>query len=119
MREAAMPQLALVYCPCPDLDVAKRLGHGLLDAGLAGCINIFPEMLSLYTWKGDREEARETVLIAKTTLGAAGQAREFIEREHPYELPAILVLELRDVNAGYREWLLEGMKAEGKISPQK
>jgi periplasmic divalent cation tolerance protein len=101
--------MALVYCPCPDLEQAKRLGHALLDARLAGCINILPGMVSLYDWRGAREEAAEVVLIAKTSAGMATGVREFLEREHPYEVPAILTIPLADMNASYREWLTQGI----------
>ena len=109
--DPAATAMALIYCPCPSLEVATRLGGALLDAGLAGCINILPGMVSLYDWKGAREEANEAVLIAKTSIGAAGRAGEFLARDHPYEVPAILTLRLSDVNAPYRAWLLEGISA--------
>ncbi|MGH6923113.1 MAG: divalent-cation tolerance protein CutA [Propylenella sp.] len=101
--------MVLIYCPCPDLGEAKRLGHALLDARLAGCINILPGMVSLYDWKGAREEANEVVLIVKTSAEAAAGARALLEREHPYEVPAILTLPLAGVNAPYRAWLLAGI----------
>ena len=50
MSDTAFP-MALVYCPCPNLEEAKRLGNALLDARLAGCINILPGMVSLYDWR--------------------------------------------------------------------
>jgi periplasmic divalent cation tolerance protein len=107
MNEHAAERMALLYCPCPDLQAAKRLGHMLLDRKVAGCINILPEMVSLYDWQGAREEARESVLIAKTSAAAMSEARAALEAEHPYEVPAILVLELAGVNERYRAWLLE------------
>ncbi len=106
MADGAM---VLVYCPCPSLGEAKRLGHALLDARLAGCINILTGMVSLYDWQGAREEAEEAVLIAKTAADRAERVRELIEREHPYAVPAILVVALADVNAPYRDWLTERM----------
>jgi periplasmic divalent cation tolerance protein len=106
MTDTAM---ALVYCPCPDLAVAKRLGNALLDARLAGCVNILPGMVSLYDWQGARETADEVVLIAKTQLDKAEEARSLIEREHPYDVPAILTIALADMNAPYREWLVGQM----------
>jgi periplasmic divalent cation tolerance protein len=63
----------------------------------------------LYDWKGAREEAAEAVLIAKTTAAIAPRARELIEREHPYDVPAILTLPLDEVNPAYRDWLLSGI----------
>jgi len=109
MTDPHDPPMALIYCPCPNLDQAKRLGNALLDARLAGCVNILPGMVSLYDWEGAREVAAETVLIAKTSVEKAGEARTFLEREHPYEVPAILTLPLADVNAPYRAWLLAGI----------
>lgn len=106
----ATTSMALVYCPCPSLEEAKRLGNALLDARLAGCINIFPGMVSLYDWKGAREEAAEVVLIAKTTAELAGGAKELLEREHSYDVPAILTLPLTDMNSGYRGWLLQNIR---------
>ena len=103
--------LVLVYCPCPNLGEAKRLGHALLDTRLAGCINILPHMVSLYEWQGNREEAEEAVLIAKTIAAKAQELRTVLISEHPYDLPAILVIELADVNAPYRDWLLERLQA--------
>jgi periplasmic divalent cation tolerance protein len=108
--EASSAAMALIYCPCPDIDEARRLGHRLLDAKLAGCINILPGMVSLYDWQGAREENAETVLIAKTSAVQAAKARDFLEREHPYELPAVLTIPLADVNAGYCAWLLQGVR---------
>ena len=109
MTDENAPTMALVYCPCPDLDAAKRLGHQLLDARLAGCINILPAMTSLYHWEGAREEAAETVLIVKTSAEKAGEAQALVEREHPYDVPAVLILHLHHVNRDYREWLLAAM----------
>ena len=103
--------LVLVYCPWPNLGEAKRLGHAFLAARLAGCINILPQMVSLYEWQGNREEAEEAVLIAKTTVAKAQELRTVLISEHPYDLPAILVIELADVNAPYRDWLLERLQA--------
>lgn len=108
--EVSADAMTLLYCPCPGIDEAKRLGHRLLDAKLAGCVNILPGMVSLYDWQGEREESAEAVLIAKTTIARAAEARDFLEREHPYDLPAVLTIPLSDVNAGYRAWLLEGMR---------
>jgi periplasmic divalent cation tolerance protein len=102
------PAMALIYCPCPDLGTARELGNRLLDARLAGCINILPGMVSLY-WEGKREEASEVVLIAKTSAARAGEAQGFLVKEHPYDVPAVLVVALSRMNAGYRDWLLAAM----------
>lgn len=109
MTEGESRAMALIYCPCPDLDVAKRLGAELLDRRLAGCINLLPGMVSLYDWQGVREEAAEVVLIAKTRLDLAEAAAKLIEAGHPYDVPAVLTLCLEAVNEAYHGWLLGQM----------
>jgi hypothetical protein len=42
---------------------------------------------------------------------AADGARGYIEREHPYDLPAILILALSSVNESYGDWLLARISA--------
>jgi periplasmic divalent cation tolerance protein len=98
----------LLPVPKPGGGEAARR-RALLDARLAGCINILPDMVSLYDWKGAREEASEAVLIAKTSAKMVARVVKFLAREHSYEVPAILTLPLADVNAPYRAWLLEGI----------
>lgn len=97
--------MVLVYCPCPDLDEAKRLGHALVDARAAGCINILPGMVSLYDWDATREVAQEAVLLAKTRRERVPDVRAILEREHRYAVPAILVLPVTEVNAAYLAWI--------------
>jgi uncharacterized protein involved in tolerance to divalent cations len=72
--------MVLVYCPCPSLEEAKRLGRALLESKLAGCINISDRMVSLYDWQGEREEAQEAVLVAKTASTKADRLRGLLER---------------------------------------
>lgn len=109
MADTTDTPMALIYCPCPGLAEAKRLGGAVLDARLAGCVNILPGMVSLYDWEGAREESAEVVLIAKTSAEKASEAQAFIVREHPYDVPAVLVIAPVGVNAGYRDWLLSGI----------
>jgi periplasmic divalent cation tolerance protein len=101
--------IVLIYCPCPTLGEAKRIGGSLLDARLAGSINILPGMVSLYDWKGARVEANEALLIAKTSSEAAPRLRTFLEEHHPYDVPAILTLPVADMNAAYADWLTQGI----------
>jgi periplasmic divalent cation tolerance protein len=117
MREGAAAgdqgEMVLLYSPCPNLEVSKRIGNALLNARLAGCINILPRMVSLYDWEGAREEAEEVVMLVKTIAAKAEEARTLITREHPYDVPAVLTLPLSDVNLAYREWL----KAQIELNP--
>lgn len=103
---AGQEPIVLVYVPCPDLETATSLGKRLIAERHAACVNIFPEMISCYHWQGAIEDTRESVLIVKTKREKLAIVRAFLEEHHPYEVPAILVISLEDVNKPYRDWLL-------------
>ncbi len=66
----------LIYTTFPALDDAKRVGEALVAARLAACVNMFPGMISIFEWKGAREEASEVAMIIKTrSVAHRGRAR--------------------------------------------
>jgi periplasmic divalent cation tolerance protein len=98
--------MVLLYCPCPDLDTARRLGSRIVEARLAACANVLPGMVSVYHWQGAVEEASEAVLLLKTAAARAEAAMRALLAEHPYETPGVLVLPVAQVSSGYLAWLV-------------
>jgi periplasmic divalent cation tolerance protein len=95
----------LIWCPFPDEAEARNAAGLLLDEGLIACANIVPGLVSLYVWHGERGEAGEVGLLAKThpSLGEAAIAR--LEQLHSYQTPAIIGLHSDRVASATREWL--------------
>ena len=102
--------MSLVYCPCPSLEEAKRLGHALLDAR-ACRLHQYPARHGLALRLAGRARGGERSRAHRQDEQRRGAARDasFSAREHPYEVPAILTLALADVNAPYRDWLMQGI----------
>src|SRR5262245_41828826 len=71
---------------------AIRLADMLVGAHLAACVQILPEMESVYRWQGKIERQPEILLLAKTT----GAKFEELEREvralHSYDTPEIIAV---------------------------
>jgi len=95
----------LIYTTFPSLDEAKRVGDALVAARLAACVNMFPGMISIFEWKGAREEANEVAMIIKTRAGLADRVMAETKRLHPYEVPALLVLPTVGGSAEYCGWI--------------
>ncbi len=95
----------LAWCPFPDEAEARRVANVLLDEGLIACANIVPGLISLYVWLGERGEAREVGLLAKThpALGPAVVAR--LEQLHSYQSPAIIGWETDKAAPATLAWL--------------
>ncbi len=96
----------LVYTTFARLEDAKRVGEALVAARLAACVNIFPGMISIFEWKGAREEANEVAMIIKTRASLTEAVLVETKRLHPYELPALLVLPTDGGSAEYCGWIV-------------
>jgi periplasmic divalent cation tolerance protein len=97
----------LIYTTLPSVAEAKRVGEALVAARLAACVNLFPGMISIFEWKGAREEAGEVAMIIKTRAALSDAVMAETKRLHPYELPALLVLPTEGGNAEYCGWIAE------------
>lgn len=96
----------LVYTTYPNVEAAEKAGRGLVETGLAACVNIIPGMTSIYRWEGVLQRDSEVVMVIKTrsSLGDAVVAQ--VKAEHPYTTPAALILPLVGGSADYIDWLL-------------
>ena len=95
----------LIYTTLPSLEDAKRVGEALVAGRLAACVNMFPGMISIFEWKGAREEASEVAMIIKTRAALVDKVLGETKRLHPYELPALIVLPAQGGSAEYCGWI--------------
>jgi periplasmic divalent cation tolerance protein len=84
---------------------AARLAEMLVGARLAACVQLMPEMESVYHWQGNIERAPETLLIAKTTRANFEELERAVRALHSYETPEIVAVSLEAASAPYLEWL--------------
>ena len=97
----------LVYATAPDEATALRICGHLLERRLIACANILPGMISVYRWQGEMEEAREVAIIIKTTRGQVDAAITAFAGEHPYETPAVVVIETSGGLPAFLRWLAD------------
>ena len=64
-------------------------------------------MISIFEWEGVRETADEVAMIIKTRAGLKEQVIAEVERLHPYDVPALLVLPTEGGSADYCAWIVE------------
>src|SRR5690625_2988187 len=91
----------------PDLLIAKRIAHILVEEGLAACVNLGAESLSMYMWQGKLEGGTEVALTIKTHASRAQDVANRLAQLHPYEVPEILVLGPLGGSRAYLQWLTE------------
>lgn len=101
--DPSAPVVALITAPDPES--AARVARGLVDPGLAACVNLVPGLTSIFRWKGQVEQADEILLIVKTTAGRMRDCERALAALHPYEVPEFIAFEPAHVAAAYRRWL--------------
>jgi len=84
--------VAVIYTTIDDVKTARRIAHTLTEEQIVACVNIIPDIESVYRWKGKIKETMEVILIAKTVDENVKKAIERIKQLHTYEVPAIVVL---------------------------
>jgi len=102
-----MNQVLLVITSCPDKVIAITIAEKILANKLAACVNVMPEVMSLYTWNGKKEVAQEVCLYIKTTSEAFPALQACITQEHPYDLPEIIALPVVAGLPAYLQWVYE------------
>ncbi|HEV3469325.1 MAG TPA: divalent-cation tolerance protein CutA [Pyrinomonadaceae bacterium] len=84
---------------------ASRLAEMLVGAHLAACVQIMPQMESVYRWKGEVHRAPEFLLLAKTTSACFDELEREVRSLHTYDTPEIVALPVTHVSAPYLDWL--------------
>jgi periplasmic divalent cation tolerance protein len=87
-----------------DVDAAA-FAHALVEARLAACVNLLPEMESIYRWEGAIERERERQIVMKTSRLRVDALWERVRELHPYGVPEFVVLPIVDGNDAYLQWL--------------
>ena len=84
---------------------AHRIAELLVKQRKAACVNIVPEVNSLFCWQGKLDSARECLLIVKTKASMFPKVVETVKEVHSYEVPEIIALPIIDGNEDYLKWL--------------
>ncbi len=95
-------------------DNARQLAEQLVQENLAACVNIIPNLLSVYKWKGQVEAASEFLLVLKTTEERVDALIERLVQLHPYELPEAIAFTVQHGHGPYLDWIAEGTMPSAK-----
>jgi periplasmic divalent cation tolerance protein len=106
-------QAIAVFITTPSREEAARLAEMLVEKQLAACVQILPEMESVYRWQGQVERQREVLLIAKTVRSKFAQLESEVRSLHSYETPEIVAFPLTAGSRPYLDWLSASVSTDG------
>lgn len=107
-----VPVLA-VLSTAPSVDVAERIGTTLVEEHLAACANVVQGVTSIFRWKGGVEKESEVLMVLKTTEEAVERLRLRLVELHPYDVPEVLALSVRDGHVPYLDWVRAEVGEDG------
>ncbi|KPK38425.1 MAG: hypothetical protein AMJ78_10050 [Omnitrophica WOR_2 bacterium SM23_29] len=84
---------------------ARKIARSLVAKRLVACVNIVPNIESIFTWKGKLEDSKEVLLIAKTKAMLFLEVEKEVKRLHSYECPEIIAFEIAKGNKDYLRWV--------------
>ena len=97
----------VVISSYPDVVGAENMASTLAEEGLAACINIIPNIRSVYIWKGERVTGDECLLLIKTLEACYSALEKTIRSLHPYELPEIIAVPIETGLPEYLAWVAD------------
>jgi periplasmic divalent cation tolerance protein len=104
----------IVLVTCGSLSEGRKIARAVVTKRLAACVNIVSVPESIYQWKGKVEEAREFLLVVKTTARRLTELEREIARMHSYDVPEFLVLRVDGGSECYLEWLARESEGQRK-----
>jgi periplasmic divalent cation tolerance protein len=100
----------MVMMTAGSREEAARLAEMIVGARLAACVQILPEMESVYHWKGEVRREPEFLLLVKTTESRFPLLEREVRALHTYETPEIVAIPIIAASAPYLEWLTGTVK---------
>lgn len=86
---------------------ARRLAQALVNSKQVACVNIVPEVNSLYWWQGKVTEDEEALLLVKTRAELFPEVLARVKNWHPYQVPEIIALPIVAGSPEYLNWIDE------------
>src|SRR5947209_8378953 len=103
---------AIVLSTTDNPELARKIAHELVERRLAACVNIVPQVESVYRWQHKVETAQEFLLVIKTTSERYHNVRDTIRELHTYELPECIEIKLENGSEPYLQWISQSVASD-------
>ena len=97
--------MLIVLTTTPNLNEAESLAEAIVTARLAACVQIMPQMTSIYMWEGKLQKEGEHLLLIKTLPEKYEELEAFITANHSYDVPEIVAIDAEKASNKYVGWM--------------
>lgn len=97
----------VVFVTAPVGELPAQLARTLVEEGLAACVNILPQIRSIYYWDDAVQDDPEHLLMIKTTADRYDALEARVRQLHTYEVAEVIALPIAHGAADYLTWVTE------------
>lgn len=105
MSRVPSQDLIVVVTSVGTEDQALDIAHALVRSHRAACVNIIPNVHSIYRWKGRVCDDGEFLLLVKTRAREFEAVRDAIQKLNTYELPEVLAYRVDEASPAFASWI--------------
>ena len=100
-----MTDARIILTTAGSQEEARRIAHALVERRLAACVNIVPQIESVYRWQRKVETAQDWLLLIKTQVEFFERVRDAVKELHSYDRPECVMLEVSAGSQEYLDWI--------------
>ena len=100
-----MTEIVQLTTTVDDESRATSIAETVVEEGLAACAQVHGPIVSIYRWQGSIERATEWRCDFKTTRHQLDGLHTRLLELHPYEVPEVIVVPIRDGHEPYFAWV--------------
>jgi len=99
-------KIKIIQTTTDSTKTAESISEILVKNNISPCVQIIPNIKSVYQWKGKLEKANEILLLIKTIPKNVQQCKNIILKHHNYDVPELIVTDADILEDDYQAWFI-------------
>jgi len=95
----------IIFITASSSEEAQNIATALVEEKLVACVNIIPQIRSIYWWEGKVCQDDEVMLISKTKQSLFTLLMDRVKALHSYEVPEIIAFPISEGSPEYLSWI--------------
>jgi len=106
-------QEIVVFVTVGSIQDGSAIGRALVEKNLVACVNLIPQVTSIFRWEERVSEEQECLMIMKTRKELYPKLEGAVKELHQYEVPEIIALPVTHGLPGYLAWVRSSTQSVG------
>ena len=99
-------KIKIIQTTTDSTKTAESISEILVKNNLSPCVQIIPNIKSVYQWKDKVEHSSEILLLIKTIPENVQRCKNIILKHHNYDIPELIVTEGDIIEDNYKDWFI-------------